>query len=1362
MSEASDKNTHPGAYVRQNVIPKDMTVTKAAELLGVGRPALSNFLNGKAALSPDMARRLESAFGAERQKLLDLQARYAHENSAQGQPIVTGIHAPTLCAIKAHHIESWADKTEARRELPALLRRLIHSTGPNLSRVDFPAYDNAERKGWDGETEAETPTPWIPKGKSGWEFGCSSYPQRKAEQDYAARVKSVSPEERSERAFVFVTPRNWPRKKQWAKEKAALGHWQDVRAYDASDLEQWLEQSAPTQIWFAEQAGLTSDGYQSLERRWRKWASVCEPELSPALFDTAIERFSKDFKSWLSSPPDRPLIVAADSRDEALAFLACLAEQVEIDAGRMGDRALVIDAPKASQRFDASDSTQIIAVIRDQSVEKEMGDLHRRCHCVIVRPRNERDLMDKEPDIVLETLRDEDFKKALEKMKLPPDEIKRLTQDSACSPTILRRLLSLIPAIKTPAWASDEKTVRKLIPATLVGAWHDATSADREIMRRLAGVDEYRELEKNAAALLALEDPPLWAIGGYRGVVSRIDALFGIARAIAKSDLENFFFVAECILSEKDPALELPEDERWMAPIYGKARDHSDALRHGVRETLILLAVYGNRLFHSRLGLNVEQKVASLIVKLLTPLNAEKILSSNEDLKDYAEAAPEEFLKLLEDDLRKCKPTVLELMRPSTNFMVAPRRTKLLRALENLAWSPQRFPRVVEALAKLRASGEPGDNWMNTPANTLQSLFVSWLPQTAASIDDRLKTLGELCRRHPTLGWAVCVRQLADSTVATPNTRPRWRDDAKGAGYGVSVAERSRFVLGALDLALAWPRHNEKTLEDLVKQIDHFPPEIQQKTWDIIDQWADQTESEDAKAILRRRIQECARFRRLRKNLIAHPERERATLAKLLPEDILIRHAWLFTSYWVDLPLDESEDEDTGSEEREQRALELRIKAMREIWAQRGFDGVSDLLEKIKAEADLVGGIMGEILAARREKTEFVKRCLQAASDGNDAAYKTCLVGLLWNADSDFTDALVKEIEHSLKEEDLLTLFLSLPFQSATWRRFDDKPEKFREAYWRNVHFRRMRNRGEDETGELIDRLIEVDRAPAAFNAISFEWSKVETPRLKRLLGVLLQAGTEEVCKMTSYRISEAFDALDKRPGVPVEEKARLEFAYLPFLEREQHGIPNLEDQIAKSPELYAQAIACAYRRDDGKEDPPESPFNNAARQERVALSAFNLLRAIKRIPGSDEQGNIDAEELKKWIERVRSLNKDLGRAESGDRRIGELLERAPVDDDGVWPCRPICEALEWISSKDVGYGFIIGAQNSRGVYWKSVDEGGGQERDLAARYRGWAGKLACEYPYVSGLLESIAKSYDDIAGQEDDRSDLRRRLPFK
>lgn len=68
---------HPGQFIRMEVIePLDLSVTKAAELLGVTRPALSALLNGHAALSPDMALRIEKAFGPKMDTLLRMQTAY--------------------------------------------------------------------------------------------------------------------------------------------------------------------------------------------------------------------------------------------------------------------------------------------------------------------------------------------------------------------------------------------------------------------------------------------------------------------------------------------------------------------------------------------------------------------------------------------------------------------------------------------------------------------------------------------------------------------------------------------------------------------------------------------------------------------------------------------------------------------------------------------------------------------------------------------------------------------------------------------------------------------------------------------------------------------------------------------------------------------------------------------------------------------------------------------------------------------------------------------------------------------------------------------------------------------------------------
>ena len=67
--------SHPGEFVRMEVIEElGLNVTQAAEILGVRRATLSDLLNGNAALSPEMALRIEKAFGVSMDMLLRMQA----------------------------------------------------------------------------------------------------------------------------------------------------------------------------------------------------------------------------------------------------------------------------------------------------------------------------------------------------------------------------------------------------------------------------------------------------------------------------------------------------------------------------------------------------------------------------------------------------------------------------------------------------------------------------------------------------------------------------------------------------------------------------------------------------------------------------------------------------------------------------------------------------------------------------------------------------------------------------------------------------------------------------------------------------------------------------------------------------------------------------------------------------------------------------------------------------------------------------------------------------------------------------------------------------------------------------------------
>lgn len=1324
-----------GQHIRKNVIPAGMSVTAAADRLRVGRPALSNLLNGKAALSPTMALRLERAFGASRAELLELQA--AHDDRRHEEiAVAVRSYVPTFLTIKAHEIEDWAKRhTTASTHLPVLLRKLVHATGCDLGRVVFHGFNNSQRPGWDGRVEARTATAWIPEGASRWEFGTDARPRQKADRDYAKRL-SLPHQERTRCTFVFVTPRNWLGKTEWAKRKKASGDWKDVRAYDASDLEQWLEESVAAPIWLSEQLPKTVEGVETLEAHWKKWASATEPNMTKHIFASAVAACVKPFTDWLEDSPKRPFLIAADSKDEALAFIACLFEHGDIPARRR-DMAAVFTSPKTLDTL-ATASSPFIPIAANKETQIGLSGIFKRMHCIATCPRN---IADTDLDFALPLMRQATFSKALDAMGFSRHDIPQLISESGRSPTILRRRLSPIPAIRNPPWASKRDIARQLIPICLAGAWHARKSADQEVIEKLADC-AHEEVERYVATLQQeADDCPVWSVGQHRGVTSKVDALFAVAPLMTEQDIRKFEQIAEDVLSEPDPALELHESDRWMAAVRDKVRDHSAALRAGICETLVLLSVHGNDLFQERLGIDVEEMVSTLVTRLLTPLD-EKLQSQERDLPGYAEAAPRRFLDMLEEDLRKDDPALLQLLKPvPRQFFAHCPRTGLLWALECIAWNPDCLLRVCIVLAQL-SQIEIDDNWANRPIDSLSAILRSWMPQTAAPLADRKAVLVMLEKRFPTIAWRLCVEEIRiGQPHAMDNYRPRWRSDASGAGDGVTDSEKLDFIDAAKSILLSWQEPDQSTFGDLVERMGSLTEYEQSAVWEQMEAWAESKADDKAKAGLRERIR---RF--------ASGDRARRACDRLQPEDLVVRHGWLFADAWIKWSQDELTAKDDDFEARDTRIDGLRQSAMKEVWATCGLGGIMAMVEN---GGD--GGTVGRYAAScADDAADVLRACL--FRETSIAQFDRFMVTFIMARANPAESELLLDVSQQLDHEQSVRLWRCAPFQDKTWRMLDRVPDdEVRTTYWRTVESFFHRRFTEAECTEVVDRLLAVGRPRAAFTTLAGQWKKIETASLKRLLMNLVSADDDkDAYPIAPSDVSDALHVLDERSTVPSCEMAWLEFAFVPMLD--EHGTPNLVRQIAESPAFFVEVLSCASIRRDGGQDPTARQIVDESHRKAVASAAYRLLQQVSRIPGTEADGSINADALLLWLTETRQLCADVGRAVVGDLRIGELLSKAPPNEDGVWPCDAVCQALEAAASEDLARGFAIGKQNARGVFVRR-GEGGNDERELAARYRSWAQRRRFDYPFASKAINLIAEWYDSDAKREDTQAKLAKRL---
>ncbi len=81
---------HPGELVREDVLQElGLTVTKAAQILDMSRPNLSLFLDERIDLSPELALKLEAAFGLEARMLMGMQTDYSLARARERQAEIT-------------------------------------------------------------------------------------------------------------------------------------------------------------------------------------------------------------------------------------------------------------------------------------------------------------------------------------------------------------------------------------------------------------------------------------------------------------------------------------------------------------------------------------------------------------------------------------------------------------------------------------------------------------------------------------------------------------------------------------------------------------------------------------------------------------------------------------------------------------------------------------------------------------------------------------------------------------------------------------------------------------------------------------------------------------------------------------------------------------------------------------------------------------------------------------------------------------------------------------------------------------------------------------------------------------------------
>ncbi len=821
---------------------------------------------------------------------------------------------------RAVHLTHWADMQDAPSTLPLLIRHLIRRTVPSPQRVNFPAGEQGRRPGFDGVIETVEGNEYVPAGASRWEMGVDKDPKGKAEDDFTKRSGTVPLQEQKDSVFVFVTPRIWVKKDKWAKEKRSDPncHWRDVVAFDANDLEHWLELAPAVDIWFSRLTGRATDGVQDFQSYWKSIQALADQPLKPSVFTASREPEIAAVRKWLAGPADS-LFMKTYGLTDGVDFVAAMSSSEENEKLKNGAIVFTIDA----WRYMASSREKLILAAwptLELQASDTAGAVSAGHHVFVSGPhgvpgqRAEGVLGRQDHYSIGEALRESGFSDA-----------RAVSLGTACcgSSSVLKRLITRHPDTRFPAWCSND--VRPTVaPFTLIGGWSHVDPEPRQrqtgfpfgppppldiwLVTELEGCTR-EQLNGSIARWQRDSEPLLIRFGSSVLLSSREDTWYLLGGSLSEVHIKRFALLALLVLDEDNPAFELAPDNRWLANLYGKTNSLSGELRRSLIETLALMATYPTA-EKPDIGIDFKGTVRSVLEQAL-PRHAswQRWATFGHNLTTIAEADPELFISRAEEDLGSGDAELPKLFQDKSHSIFGGAiHSDLLWALEGMAWSPEYLLRVAVVLAKL-AARDPGGTYSNRPSNSLKEIFRLWLWHTNASVDERIRALFSVVEVEPEVGWKL-ISDLLPSGMpdfSHNSHMPRWRPWADGWSRERLQPQVSQYLIAVANLTIQLAGSDSRRWSQVLDGMLRFNKEIADKVIAALDTVrvteGDREATFSLWDVLRELVAKHERYPEARWVL---PKEVRDRIAavrdRLEPSDPVLRHQWLFGKH-VELAL---------------------------------------------------------------------------------------------------------------------------------------------------------------------------------------------------------------------------------------------------------------------------------------------------------------------------------------------------------------------------------------------------------------------------------------------------------------------------
>ena len=820
-------------------------------------------------------------------------------------------------------------------------------------------------------------------------------------------------------------------------------------------------------------------------------------------------------------------------------------------------------------------------------------------------------------------------------------------------------------------------------------------------------------------------------VGEVWQVISKINMWDLIMDRISGSSMEKLEGIAFNILTEVDPRYFVDPQNRWLA--FDKKLRHSNHIRESISNTLLLLSTLDKY--------NVEAWITKIFKN---NLNVEAWYSYGSQLQILAEASPESFCKAIEETLDKISETHLEkLFESEDNFMGEHPYCNLLWALEVVSWNTDYLSRVILILARL-SNLEVDIKISNTPFNTLKIMFLGWINYSCINYEDKKMILkNSLCKRFPDLSWKLLIELLPHhNSYTTGIIRPKYKNWGDNWSKEVDYKERQEYYQSISEFILESIGDNPQRWKEIYMKIESFSEEWVSKFIKVFVSKDKNLFTNDDRLIisteLRNRIY---RNRKYCNSDWALPEETILNLEKafkFIEPDILIdKYVYLFNSGGVlilnPIPYDSGENFSRDYSEKERVVEKLRKEAVMQILEGEGIDSLTNFIKKV-GNPRPIGRILSLI-----DSGMYIKTILEWTESQNNNLI-LCSEGYISRME------FKEEILEGLSDSQISKILSFLPFNAGTFEILKRQSNTIQGLYWNQVvPYLILNENDKDCIDWVLGQLYENGQYLKGICLFSNMIERVKEKTIKidhEVLYSMLCNVNKKLGTMDCYYIEKSINYL-REVKFDKDKILSLEWLYIAL---EEIKPSYWENEVIKNPEVLVDLISFIYKRslDDKLTEDQIQNRTKGAMDLLEKISIFSQPESVR------ESGY-----LKKWADGVLKSAEEKDLVEECKVYLGELLAKAPLGTDGVFPCEEVREVLEDISNEKADRAFIIAKQNLRGVFTKSSDEGGSQEHKLAKKYIEDAEKIKFLYPNVSRILKSLGDSYKWQGENEDMRKEL-------